>query len=173
VKSSHIIEERIDVGLAPDKVYDQWSQYKEFSRFMKKESASESEEGKVSFESKIGPSRRKWETEIVERVPGKRIGWRSVGGAKTMGVVTFHRLDKNLTHLMVEMEYHPSGFFEAIGNFFRMPRRRVRKDLKLFKNFLELEGEPTGKGPGPIEGDEKGLKYQVDERVGADRGGEP
>jgi uncharacterized membrane protein len=169
VKSSHIIEEHIDVGVQRDTVYDQWSQYKEFSRYTKHESANEQDDGKVAFESKIGPSRRKWSAEVVERTPGKRIAWRSVGGAKNMGVVSFHRLDKNLTHLMIEMEYHPSGFFEVIGNFFRMPRRRVRKDLKLFKNFIELKGEATGKGPGPLD-EQKGLKDQMDERVEAGRG---
>jgi uncharacterized membrane protein len=192
VKSSHIIEEHTDVGLPRDTVYAQWTQYKEFSRFTKHESANQSEEGKqsgegkqsdegkqsgdgkqadeakVTFESKIGPSRRKWDAEIVEQKPGRRIAWRSVGGAKNMGVVSFHAMDKNLTHLMVEMEYHPSGFFETIGNFFRMPRRRVRKDLKLFKNYIELKGEASGKGPGSIKGE--GLKQQMDERASAARG---
>jgi uncharacterized membrane protein len=169
VKSSHIIEEHIDVGVPRDTVYDQWTQYKEFSKYTKHESANEQDDGKVQFESKIGPSRRNWTTEVVERRPLKRIAWRSVGGAQNMGVISFHRLDKNLTHLMVEMEYHPKGFFEVIGNFFRMPRRRVRKDLKLFKDFIELRGEATGKGPGPLK-EQKGLKGQMDERVAAGRG---
>jgi uncharacterized membrane protein len=169
VKSSHIIEEHIDVGVPRDTVYDQWTQYKDFSRFTKHEFANEQDDGQVSFESKIGPSRRTWNSELVERTPGKRIAWKSSGGAKNMGVVSFHRLDKNLTHLMIEMEYHPSGFFETIGNFFRMPRRRVRKDLKLFKNFIELKGEATGKGPGPVD-EQKGLKEEMDQRVEAGRG---
>jgi uncharacterized membrane protein len=95
--------------------------------------------------------------------------WRAKGGIQAKGVTSFHRLDDRLTYLMVEIEYHPSGFLETIGNFFRMQRRRVRKDLKLFKNYVELKGEPTGKAPGRLEGD--GLKEEVDQQVGRDQEG--
>ena len=111
---------------------------------------------KVTVTAKIGPSQRQWETEIVERVPGRRIAWRAKGGIQAKGAVTFHRLDDRLTYLTVNIEYKPSGFMETVGNFFRMQRRRVRKDLKLFKNYIELRGEATGKGPGRVRG--KGLQ---------------
>ncbi|MGH9095143.1 MAG: SRPBCC family protein, partial [Acidimicrobiales bacterium] len=108
---------------------------------------------------------RQWETEIVEQQPGRRIAWRAKGGIQAKGVVTFHRLDTRLTHLSVNIEYKPSGFMETIGNFFRMQRRRVRKDLKLFKNYIDIRGEATDKGPGRVRGD--GLKGDVDQQVDA------
>jgi uncharacterized membrane protein len=145
VKSSHIIEEHIDVGVSREMAYEQWTHYEELSRYSKRESAEEKSQDRVGFASKIGPSSRHWETEIVEEVPGHRIVWRSLGGATTMGVVSFHELDDRLTRLMIEMEYHPTGAVETIGNVLRFQRRRVRKDLRLFKNFIELSGDgPEG-----------------------------
>lgn len=146
VKSSHIIEEHLDLGVPRQVAFDQWVHYQDLARYSKRESAQSKAQDRVSFQSKIGPSTRSWEAEVVDQVPGRRIAWRSIGGAKTTGVVTFHSLggDDRLTRVMVEMEYHPTGAIETVGNFFRMQRRRVRKDLKLFKHFVELRGEAIG-----------------------------
>jgi hypothetical protein len=180
VKNSHIIEEHIDVGVPHRVAYDQWTQYDAWSKIFKKESAKlrdgrsngdggdgedgkKDEDQKVTLSSKIGPSQREWETEIVERIPGRRIAWRAKGGIQAKGVVTFHRLDDRLTHLAVNIEYRPSGFMETVGNFFRMQRRRARKDLKLFKNYIELRAEASGKGPGRLRGE--GLRDDVDQQV--------
>jgi uncharacterized membrane protein len=162
VKSSHIIEEHVVVGVPAQVAYDQWSQYDKFGEMLKKESADEKERDQIEFTSKIGPSKRTWTAEIVEQAPGRRIVWRSTSGPQTMGAVSFHALDDRLTQIMVEMEYHPSGMFETVGNFFRMQRRRVRKDLKLFKNYVELRGEATGHRRGSI--DHGGLTDEVDAR---------
>lgn len=168
VKSSHIIEEHIDVGVPRQMVYDQWTQYQDLAKYSKKESAEAKRKDRVGFTSKIGPSSRTWEAQIVEQDPGRRIAWRSIGGAQHMGVVTFHQFaDDRLTRVMVEMEYDPSGFVETIGNFFRMQRRRVRKNLKLFKHFIELRGEATGKGAEAVHSGD-GLRQETDERLGRD-----
>jgi hypothetical protein len=185
-KNKHIIEEFADVGVPHRVAYDQWTQYEEWSKIFKKESAksgagghdrrrrSQGEDGnddggsgnkdrQVAVTAKIGPSKRQWQTEVVAQRPGRRIEWEAKGGIQAKGVVTFHRLDDRLTHLQVVIQYKPSGFVETIGNFLRMPRRRVRKDLRLFKNFVDLRGEATGEGPGRVRGG--GLSEGVDEQL--------
>jgi hypothetical protein len=185
-KNKHIIEEFADVGVPHRVAYDQWTQYEEWSKIFKKESAksgtesrdrrrrSQGEDGngdggsankdrQVAVTAKIGPSKREWQTEVVAQRPGRRIEWEAKGGVQAKGVVTFHRLDDRLTHLQVVIQYKPSGFMETIGNFLRMPRRRVRKDLRLFKNFVELRGEATGEGPGRVRGG--GLSEGVDQQL--------
>jgi uncharacterized membrane protein len=172
VKGSHVVEEHVDVGVPRQVAYDQWTQYRELAAYSKRESAEQQGEDRVSFTSTIGPSTRRWNAEIVEQVPQKRIAWRSISGPRHLGAVTFHELDDRLTRVMVSMEYHPRGPFEVIGNFFRMQRRRVRKNLRLFKHFVELRGEATGEGQGEVRGD--GLKEETDLRIAgaADGGGD-
>lgn len=163
VKNRHVIEESIYVGVPHKVAYDQWTQYGEWSSIFKKESARRGGDrgGRVSVTAKIGPSRREWQTDVVAQRPGRRIEWEARGGVQAKGVVTFARLDERLTHLQVVIQYKPSGVVESIGNFLRMPRRRVRKDLQLFKNYIELKGEATGQGPGPVRGE--GLGRGIDE----------
>jgi uncharacterized membrane protein len=147
-KNKHIIEEFIWVGVPHRVAFDQWTQYDEWSTIFKKESAetgeqegdgqADGDDKRVTVTAKIGPSRRQWQAEVVGQRPGRRLEWEAKGGVQAKGVVTFHRLAERLTHLQVVVHYQPSGLMETVGNFFRMPRRRVRKDLKLFKNFIEL-----------------------------------
>jgi uncharacterized membrane protein len=145
VKGAHIITEHIDVGVPHDKAFELWTSYEKWSDMFKKESAKSSRgrgaDQKIQVTAKIGPSQRQWQAEITESEPGQRVRWRATGGVQAMGSTSFHRLDDRLTHLMVELEYRPTGLLEAVGNFFRMQRRRVRRDLRLFKNYAELKGE--------------------------------
>jgi hypothetical protein len=67
--------------------------------------------------------------------------------------VTFHTLDDNLTRVHVEMEYFPKGVIEKTGNVFLSARRRARKDLRLFKHFIEMRNEETGEWRGEISKD--------------------
>lgn len=171
-KNRHIIEEYLDVAVSNDVAYDQWLQYDKWSEIFKHEHAqaaksdgddSDNDDGDVKAGSKIGPSKREWTAEILKREPGRRVEWRSKGGAHVEGVAIFNRLGPHLTHLTVNMEYRPAGVFETVGNFFRMPRRRVRKDLKLFKNYIEFRGTATGSGGGEIKG--PGIARDVDEQL--------
>jgi uncharacterized membrane protein len=150
IKSAHIITEHIEVGVPAAEAYGLWTRYDDWSQIFKNESAkprrsSSGRGGTVQVQAKIGPSERKWTAEIVGTERGHRVTWRSKGPLQAVGSTSFHRLDDRLTKVMVEIEYRPRGPIETVGNFFRMPRRRVRRDLRLFKNFAEL-GPPDGDG---------------------------
>ncbi len=148
------IEEHIDVGAPRGVVYDQWTQFEDFASIFKGVEGVEQEDDETTrWQAKIGPSRRQWKAEITEQIRPKRIVWRSTGGTDVRGVVTFHSIDDELTRVMVQMLYHPRGFVEHVGNWFRAARRRTRKDLKLFKNFVEVRREPTGAWRGEIRSD--------------------
>lgn len=159
VKGRHVITEYIDVGVPADTAFDQWMQFDQWSQMFKKESAKKrggksnptSRGGKgtkLEVTAKIGPSERRWTAEVVGVERGHRVNWRSKGPAQAIGTTSFHRLDDRLTHVMVEMEYRPSGVLETIGNLLRMQRRRVRRDLRLFKNYVELRGVDEGASKG-------------------------
>ena len=151
VKSAHIITEHIDVGVPAAEAYGLWTRYDDWSQMFKNEAASRrgassGRPGAVQVQAKIGPSERKWTAEIVGTERGHRVSWRSKGPLRAMGSTSFHRLDDRLTKVMVQIEYQPRGAIETVGNFFRMPRRRVRRDLRLFKNFAELGPENDDHG---------------------------
>jgi uncharacterized membrane protein len=171
-----IIKEAIDVGVPLETAYNQWTQFAEFPAIMKGPQNVEQEaDDEVRWVAKIGPSRRRWTAKIVEQVPDERIVWESTDGTENRGAVTFHELDQNLTRVQVEMEYFPHGIVEKVGNLFLVARRRARKDLRLYKHFLELEGSETGAWRGEIleeEGEEEADDASKKTRARGNGGGE-
>jgi uncharacterized membrane protein len=154
-KLSHLIEQHVDVAVPRSNVYNQWTQFEMFPTLTKGiESVSQDEDDKVKWTAKIGPSRRSWTGKIVQQIPDERIAWKSEGGASLQGVVTFHSLNDDLTRVLLQMEYKPTGLFEWTGNTLRIQRRRAKRDLRLFKHFIEMRGEETGAWRGRIDEDE-------------------
>jgi uncharacterized membrane protein len=141
-KSTNIIEE-IDVGVPVSVAYNQWTQFQDYSNFMKKvEDVDQVEEPKVNFKAQVLWSHRKWEATIVEQVPDERIVWRSKGEKGHVdGSVSFHELAPRLTRIVVVMEYYPQGLFERTGNLWRAQGRRARLELKHFRRHLMMMTE--------------------------------
>lgn len=136
-KVTNIIEE-IDIGAPIELVYDQWTQFQDFSHFMKKvENVDQEEDQKLSFKAQVLWSHRTWESTIIEQVPDSRIIWRSRGEkGRVDGAVTFHEIAPDLTRVLVVLEYHPQGLFERTGNLWRAQGRRVRLELKHFRRHV-------------------------------------
>ncbi len=170
-KLSHLIEEHAEVAVPRSVAYNQWTQFEMFPSIVKgAESVEQAERDRTSWRSKIGPSKREWTAEITEQVPDERIAWKSTGGLQMKGVVTFHSLDEDLTRVLVQMEYTPHGPFEQVANVLRVQRRRIRRDLRLFKHFLELRGDATGAWRQRIakkEGAKEGAKKEGTKKEGA------
>jgi uncharacterized membrane protein len=137
LKVTNIIEQ-IDIGAPVRVVYDQWTQFQDFSNFMKKvENVDQKDEQKLTFKAQVLWSHRQWEATIVDQVPDERIVWRSKGEKGSVdGAVTFHELGPNLTRVLVVHEYHPQGLFERTGNMWRAQGRRVRLELKHFRRHV-------------------------------------
>jgi hypothetical protein len=139
-KVTNIIES-IDVGVPVKLAYDQWTQFTDFPKFMKKvEGVEQQEDEKLTWKAQVLWSHRTWESTILEQIPDDKIIWRSKGAKGYVdGAVTFHELAPNLTRILVVLEYHPQGFFEHTGNLWRAPGRRVRLELKLFRRHVMTE----------------------------------
>ncbi|MFF3763725.1 SRPBCC family protein [Streptomyces sp. NPDC001922] len=147
VKVTNIVEV-LDIGQPLRMVYDHWTQYEEFSSFMKGvTSVSQSDELESDWKLKVGPSNRSWHATVLEQVPDERILWTSEGAkASTRGDVSFHELAPRLTRIVVVVEYYPSGFFEKTGNLWRAQGRRLRLDLKLFQRYVTLAADEEVEG---------------------------
>jgi uncharacterized membrane protein len=138
------ITESIDVGVPITVAYNQWTQFSDFPKFMKKVEnvdQNKKEETKSNWKAQVFWSHRTWEATVVEQVPDDRIVWRSKGQkGHVNGSVTFHELAPNLTRILVVLEYHPQGMFERTGNLWRAQGRRARLELKNFQRHIMAEG---------------------------------
>lgn len=132
------IVEQIDIGAPVDLVYDQWTQFADFPRFMKKlEQVEQVSDEKLRWKAQVFWSHRSWESTILEQVQDERIVWRSKGDKGYLdGAITFHELTPDLTRVLVVIEYHPQGFFEKTGNIWRAQGRRIRLELKHFRRHV-------------------------------------
>ncbi|WP_422935501.1 SRPBCC family protein [Sinomonas sp. P47F7] len=129
------IVEWADVGVPVKVAYNQWTEFEEWSDFMKKVHNVEHDEdqGKVEIKGQVFLSHRTWESTIKEMVPDDRIIWKSKGQKGHLdGSVTFHEIAPRLTRICVVVEYYPRGFFEKTGQIWRAVGRRVRVELKRY-----------------------------------------
>jgi len=142
IKITNIVES-IDVGAPVSLTYNQWTQWSDFPKFMKKvENVDQPKEEatKTSWKAQVFWSHRVWEATIREQVPDEKIVWRSKGAKGYVdGAVTFHELTPNLTRVLVVLEYHPQGMFERTGNLWRAQGRRARLELKHFRRHMMTE----------------------------------
>ena len=137
VKATNIVEQ-IDIGAPVSVVYNAWTQFQDFPKFMKKvEGVEQKDETKLDFKAKILWSHRTWQATIVDQIPDHRIVWRSSGPKGHVdGAVTFHEIGPDLTRVLVVLEYFPQGLFERTGNLWRAQGRRARLELKHFRRHV-------------------------------------
>jgi uncharacterized membrane protein len=147
------VERSIDVAAPVRAVYDQWTQFEEFPRFMEGVvEVDQIDDTHLRWVAEIGGQRREWRAEIQEQRPDERIAWASTDGARNGGVVTFHPLQDDMTRVMLQLEYDPETVVEKAGDAMGMVERRATADLERFREFIEQEGEPTGAWRGEVRG---------------------
>jgi uncharacterized membrane protein len=150
-----IIEKSIIVQCPISTVYNQWTQFEEFPRFMEGVQEVRQEGDKRLFwRAEIGGKVKEWEAEIFEQTPDQRIAWRSIDGSKNSGRVDFTSLGKSETEVRLTLKYDPEGAIENIGNALGLVSGRVEGDLKRFKEYIEKRGFESGRWRGEIHGRE-------------------
>jgi uncharacterized protein YndB with AHSA1/START domain len=134
----------IDINAPLRAVYNQWTQFEEFPRFM--EGAQEVRQDgprNLFWKARIAGKEKQWEAEILEQIPDQRIVWQSIDGTPNSGEVTFEPLDEERTRVILTMEYEPEGFLEKAGDVLGIPSGRAEGDLKRFRDFIEERGTET------------------------------
>jgi len=149
------VEQSIDVAAPVRTVYNQWSQFEEFPRFMEGvKEVRQVDSTHLHWVAEIAGQVREWDAEIAEQIPDERVAWRSTDGARNGGVVTFHRLADEETRIMLQLEYEPDGLLEKAGSALGMVEHRAKADLERFRDFVEAEGMETGAWRGEVRGGE-------------------
>ncbi|MEA2449972.1 MAG: hypothetical protein QOG63_1904 [Thermoleophilaceae bacterium] len=133
------IQQAVDVAAPIDIVYDEFTQFEDWPKFMHRvERVEQKDDATVTFHEKVWGFRRQWEAEIVEQRPDERIVWESVSGMEHVGAVTFHELAERLTRVELNIDIDPSGPIEKIARGARFAKRAARADLKRFKAWVEM-----------------------------------
>ncbi len=145
------VVETIDVEAPIATVYNQWTQFEEFPKFMEGvEEVRQLDDRHLHWVAEFGGSRHEWDAEIVEQHPEERVAWRNVDGKENAGVVTFHKIDDATTRVAVQLDFVPEGLREKVGDALGVPERRVQGDLRRFKEFIESRGQETGAWRGEV-----------------------
>ncbi|HWH00027.1 MAG TPA: SRPBCC family protein [Pilimelia sp.] len=146
------VTEHVDVAVPVRTAYNQWTQFEEFPRFMEGvEEVRQISDTLTHWKTEIGGVTREFDAQITEQLPDERVAWRSTGGVKQAGVVTFHRLDENHSRVTAQMELEPEGVAEKAADALGVVSRRVKGDLQRFKEFIESRGMETGAWRGEVD----------------------
>ena len=145
------IEKSIEINVPVKTVYNQWTQFEEFPRFMEGiKEVQQLDDTHLHWKAEIGGKEKEWNAEITEQIPDQRIAWTSVGGAWAGGAVTFQQVSDRTSKVMLRLEYEPDGFLESVGDATGFVTRRVQGDLERFKEYIERRGQETGAWRGTV-----------------------
>jgi uncharacterized membrane protein len=163
------IQRWTDVAVPVERAYEQWSKFEEFPKFMHRVlNVEQKDDDTVEWQEKIWFSKRQWQGEITDRRENDRIAWKTVSGTQHSGIVSFHRLDDNLTRVLVTIDFQPAGMIEKMASGLRFAKRAVQADLARFKAYVEMseaegieyESVPAGQKEGEDDEDETGRGEQ-------------
>jgi uncharacterized membrane protein len=145
------IEKTIEVDAPVRTVYNQWTQFEEFPRFMKGvKRVTQLDDKRLHWEAEIAGKDKEWDARIIEQVPDQRIVWQSESGEYTSGAVYFEPVGPDRTRIRLELSYDPKGFVESAGDALGIVSNQIENDLERFKEFIENRGQETGAWRGTI-----------------------
>lgn len=152
------IKKSIEVDCPLSQVYNQWTQFEEFPKFMEGvKEVRQLDDKRIHWLAEIGGKEKEWTAKIVEQIPDDRIAWQSESGEYTSGLVDFAKLGADRTRVNLELSYDPKGFIENAGDALGLVSRRIENDLERFKEFIENRGRETGAWRGTIREANKSL----------------
>ena len=151
------IEKSVEVKCPVQAVYNQWTQFEEFPRFMAGvKEVKQIDDTHVRWHAEIWGKDKEWDAEITEQVPDRKIAWRSISGdAPNAGEVRFEPVGPDRTRIHLAMEYEPQGAVENVGDKLGVLSARVQNTVEDFKTYIESRGAPTGAWRGEVHGGQR------------------
>jgi len=150
------IEKTFDINCPVRTVYNQWTQFEDFPRFMDGvKEVRQLDDTHLHWRATIAGKDKEWDAEIVEQVPDQRIAWRSTSGAPNAGTVRFEPLNKDRTRVQLTMEYQPQSAIEKVGDAVGLVSKKVEDAVEKFKDLVEQRGSETGAWRGEVRGGQK------------------
>ena len=135
------VERVIEVNAPLRAVYNQWTQFEEFPRFMSGvKQVRQIDDTHVHWHAEVWGKDKEWNAEITEQEPDKRISWKSVSGARNAGTIRFVPVDADRTQIRLAMAFDTEGMAENIVAAIGGLKARVETTLRQFKHFIEERG---------------------------------
>jgi uncharacterized membrane protein len=138
-----IVEESVIISRSAEELYRFWRNLENLPRFMRHLESVERVTDTLSRWKAKGPAgvEVEWNAEIINDVPNKVIGWRSIEGSDVVsaGSVNFEDMGGG-TRLRVRLQYEVPGgkVGAAIARMMgRDPSTEIREDLQQFKELVE------------------------------------
>jgi len=144
------VEQSIEVARPAAELYEFWRQLDTLPQFMQhleEVTVLTRERSRWRVRAPVG-NRITWEAEIINDVPGKLIGWRSLPGSAMHNAGSVHFEERyGLTEVRVELEYAPPARYVG-ASLARIlgeePYKQIAEDLRRFKAIAE-RGEHTAR----------------------------
>jgi uncharacterized membrane protein len=142
----------IDVRAPLRMVYDQWTQFEEFPRFLDDiKEVRQITDARLRWTADLLGKEVAWTAEIYEQEPDYRIAWTTIEGSSHGGSVSFRALDEATTRILVEITHEPQGILEDLGALVGILGAKVGRNLEQFRKFVEVRPGETGAWRGRIE----------------------
>ncbi|GGS91990.1 cyclase [Streptomyces violaceus] len=147
------VKETVEVDVPVHTAYNQWTQFEEFPNFMEGvEEVRQLDDRHNHWTTKISGVRREFDTEIVDQLADERVTWRTTSGdINQRGSVRFERVDDTHTRVELVIDIEPSGAAEKAADMTGAIDRRVKGDMKRFKQYIEERGTESGAWRGRIQ----------------------
>lgn len=148
------VEESVTINRPVEELYRFWRNLENLPRFMDHLESVERVTDTLSRWRARGPAGSivEWNAEIINEVPNKVIGWRSIEGSDVVsaGSVNFHEPAAGRgTRLWVKLQYNPPGgkVGAAVAKLMGSdPATEIREDLRRFKQLVETGEVATNDG---------------------------
>jgi uncharacterized membrane protein len=145
------IEKVIEVDQPVRTVYNQWTQFEDFPKFMAGvREVRQTDDTHLHWQADVFGKREEWDAEITEQEPDRRISWKSISGPQNAGTVRFEPIGDNRTRVRLIMSYAPEGTVEMVGSMLGAVNAQLQTSVQQFKNFIESRGRETGEWRGTV-----------------------
>jgi len=145
------VDQELRINKPVDELYSFWRDLSNLPRFMDHLESVKVINDRLSHWEAKGPAGISvgWDAEIVNDIPGKVIGWRSLEGSDVDngGSVRFEPINNGAgTVVRISMQYNPPAgqLGEWIARMFgENPKKTIAEDLQRFKELMETGNVTT------------------------------
>lgn len=145
------VAQSIEVNVPVRTVYNQWTQFEEFPRFMQGvREVRQLDDAHLHWRVDRDGRELEWDSEITDQVPDHHIAWRDTSGPKNAGCITFQPLESDKTRIYMTIDHDPADAPLNAEQTIQTMSARVEEDLARFKEMLENQGSESGAWRGEI-----------------------